>query len=44
MAREAPIPVTGDDGREALDVALKIVGDIKRSFPSLSGVAAGARA
>ena len=36
-AGEAPIPVTGDDGREALAVALSIVDDIKRSLPSLSG-------
>ena len=29
---EAPIPVTGDDGREALAVALTIVGDIERTL------------
>jgi predicted dehydrogenase len=34
---EAPITVTGDDGREALAVALNIVGDIERSLPSLRG-------
>jgi predicted dehydrogenase len=34
---EAPIAVTGEDGREALAVALTIVRDIERSFPSLSG-------
>jgi predicted dehydrogenase len=38
-AGEAPIAVTGDDGREALAVALSIVEDIKRSLPSLSGSA-----
>ena len=28
---EAPVPVTGDDGRDALAVALRIVADIERS-------------
>ncbi len=28
---EAPVPVTGDDGRDALHVALQIVADIERS-------------
>lgn len=37
VAGEAPIPVTGDDGREALAVALTIVRDIERSLPSLQG-------
>ena len=31
------LPVSGDDGREALAVALTIVHDIEQSFPSLSG-------
>ncbi len=48
VAGEAPIPVTGDDGREALAVALTIVHDIERSLPSLRGrashVPAGTRA
>jgi predicted dehydrogenase len=39
VAGEAPIPVTGDDGREALAVALTIVNDIERSLPSLRGLA-----
>ena len=33
----APVSVTGEDGREALAVALTIVHDIERTFPSLSG-------
>jgi predicted dehydrogenase len=37
VAGEAPIPVTGEDGREALAVALTIVRDIERSLPMLSG-------
>jgi predicted dehydrogenase len=37
VAGEAPIPVTGDDGREALAAALTIVRDIERSLPSLQG-------
>jgi predicted dehydrogenase len=37
VAGEAPIAVTGEDGREALAVALTIVQDIERTFPSLSG-------
>jgi len=32
VAGEAPIAVTGDDGREALAVALTIVHDIEQSF------------
>jgi predicted dehydrogenase len=34
---EAPVVVTGEDGRENLAVALQIVGDIERTLPSLSG-------
>jgi len=34
---DAPVSVTGEDGREALAVALTIVHDIERTFPSLSG-------
>jgi predicted dehydrogenase len=34
---EAPIAVTGGEGRDALAVALQIVKDIERSLPSLSG-------
>lgn len=33
---EAPVPVTGDDGRDALAVALRIVADIERSRAVLS--------
>ncbi|HEY5490346.1 MAG TPA: Gfo/Idh/MocA family oxidoreductase [Gemmatimonadaceae bacterium] len=33
---EAPVPVTGDDGRDALAVALRIVADIERSRAALS--------
>ena len=29
----APVVVTGEDGRDALDVALRIVEELKRSFP-----------
>ena len=34
---EQPVAVTGEDGREALDVALRIVREIERTIPSLSG-------
>jgi predicted dehydrogenase len=34
---EADVVVSGEDGREALDVALRIVHDIERSLPSLAG-------
>jgi predicted dehydrogenase len=34
---ETPVVVTGEDGREALDVALRIVREIERSFPALAG-------
>jgi predicted dehydrogenase len=37
VAGEAPIAVTGEDGREALAVALTIVRDIEQTLPSLSG-------
>jgi predicted dehydrogenase len=43
VAGDAPIPVTGDDGREALAVALTIVHDIERTLPSLSGGVPAAR-
>ncbi|MFL5561301.1 MAG: Gfo/Idh/MocA family protein [Gemmatimonadaceae bacterium] len=36
---KAPIAVTGEDGREALAVALQIVQEIERSLPTLSGAA-----
>ncbi|HVX38987.1 MAG TPA: Gfo/Idh/MocA family oxidoreductase [Gemmatimonadaceae bacterium] len=39
---EARVTVSGEDGREALAVALRIVGDIERSLPALAGRAAGA--
>ena len=35
-----PVIVTGDDGREALALALRIMGEIERSLPALSGAAA----
>jgi predicted dehydrogenase len=38
---EQPVPVSGADGREALEVALRIVGEIERTLPALRG---GARA
>ena len=41
----APVTVSGEDGREALAVALKIVSEIERTLPSLAAgthVAAGA--
>jgi len=34
---EAPVAVTGEEGREALAVALQIVTDIERSLPALKG-------
>ena len=37
---EAPPTVTGADGREALDVALRIVGEIERTLPALRGTPA----
>jgi predicted dehydrogenase len=36
---EAGVPVTGEEGREALAVALRIVGDIERVLPSVVGAA-----
>ncbi len=39
---ERAVAVTGEDGREALAVALQIVREIERSFPALAGVAASA--
>lgn len=36
---EAPVPVSGSDGREALQIALRIMDDIERSTPSLAGAA-----
>jgi predicted dehydrogenase len=42
VAGEAPIPVTGEDGREALAVALTIVRDIERSLPTLAARPAAA--
>jgi predicted dehydrogenase len=40
---EASPAVTGADGREALDVALQIVGEIERTLPALRGTAAVVR-
>ena len=39
-----PVIVTGDDGREALALALRIMGEIERSLPALSGAAAAGAA
>ena len=39
---DQPVVVSGDDGREALAVALRIVREIERTLPSLSGVGPGA--
>jgi len=36
---EAPVPVTGDDGRDALAVALQIVADIERSRAAIAASA-----
>ena len=36
---EQPVAVTGADGREALEVALRIVGEIERTLPALRGAA-----
>jgi predicted dehydrogenase len=38
-----PVVVTGEDGREALEVALRIVREIERTMPALGGMG-GARA
>jgi len=37
---EAPVVVSGEDGREALAVALRIVREIERTMPSLAGAGA----
>jgi hypothetical protein len=34
---EHPVAVTGEDGREALGVALRIVAEIERTMPALRG-------
>jgi predicted dehydrogenase len=36
---DGPVPVSGDDGREALEVALRIVAEIERTMPALRGAA-----
>ncbi|HUQ47790.1 MAG TPA: Gfo/Idh/MocA family oxidoreductase [Gemmatimonadaceae bacterium] len=41
---ESPVVVTGEDGRRALAVALRIVAEIERTRPSFTGEAAAARA
>ena len=38
---EQEVTVTGEDGREALDVALRIVREIERTLPALAGTGAG---
>ena len=37
---EAPVTVTGEDGREALAIALRIVREIERTLPALKGARA----
>ena len=44
VSGEGPVSVSGDEGREALAVALTIVRDIERTMPSLSGTATPIRA
>jgi predicted dehydrogenase len=39
---DGPVPVSGDDGREALEVALRIVAEIERTMPALRGAAPAA--
>jgi predicted dehydrogenase len=39
---EGQVTVTGADGREALEVALRIVAEIERTLPSLAGAGAAA--
>jgi predicted dehydrogenase len=39
----APVPVTGEEGRDALAVALRIVADIERSLPAIAALRGGAR-
>ncbi len=41
---EGPVVVTGEDGRRALAVALRIVAEIERTRPALTGVAAASSA
>ena len=40
----APVAVSGEDGRQALDLALRIVREIERSTPALRGGVEAARA
>lgn len=44
MDGEIPVVVTGDDGRRALAVALRIVAEIEKTAPALTGVPAESRA
>jgi predicted dehydrogenase len=39
---DGPVPVSGSDGREALEVALRIVAEIERTMPALRGAAPAA--
>ena len=41
---ETPVAVSGEDGREALSVALRIVSEIERTMPALRGAPGGAAA
>ena len=40
LSGEAPVVVTGEDGRRALAVALRIVAEIERTMPAFTGAAA----
>lgn len=44
VAGDAPVPVTGEDGRRALQVALRIVAEIERTMPAIATRALSARA
>jgi len=39
VAGRAPVAVSGHDGRDALEIALRIVGEIERTLPALRGSA-----
>lgn len=41
---KAPVVVTGEDGRDALAVAMRIVGEIEKTLPSLRGASSPAAA
>ena len=41
IAGKSPVVVTGEDGRDALAVAMRIVAEIEKAMPMLRGAAAG---